>query len=124
MTVPAPPKGSGPRGRKLWREVMEAWELDEHERALLIELCRTHDQLEVLHGIVEAEGTIIDSPTGRRTHPAVVEARQQRIAAARLTAVLRLPGGAEGDEIEGRRQQRRVGVRGIHPGQVGLRRVQ
>jgi hypothetical protein len=56
---------------------------------------------------------MLDSPTGRRTHPAVTEARMQRIAFARLVAVLRLPSGAEDDEVEGR-QRRRVGVRGVY----------
>ena len=113
-TVPAPPKGIAASGRKLWREVLEAYELDQHEVALLRELVRTVDQLDVLADLVAEQGTMIDSPTGPRMHPAVVEARQQRIAAARLTAVLRLPGGAEDDRIEGRRQQRRVGARGVY----------
>jgi hypothetical protein len=47
-------------------------------------------------------------------HPAVVEARQQRLALARLLAALRLPAGAEDDLAAGRRPQRRVGVRGFY----------
>ena len=49
---------------------------------------------------------------GRRAHPALVEARQQRIALARLLAALRLPAGEE--EAGDRRPQRRMGVRGVY----------
>jgi hypothetical protein len=41
----------------------------------------------------------------------LVEARQQRIALARLLAALRLPSGEEGEQD--RRPQRRMGVRGV-----------
>lgn len=57
---------------------------------------------------------MVDSPQGTKAHPAAVEARQQRIALARLLAALRLPAGADGDEAQGRRPQRRVGARGVY----------
>ncbi|HLM07095.1 MAG TPA: hypothetical protein VK402_18085 [Blastococcus sp.] len=41
-----------------------------------------------------------------------MEARQQRIALARLLAALRLPAGEE--EAGDRRPQRRMGVRGVY----------
>ncbi len=54
------------------------------------------------------------SPQGDRANPAAVEARQQRIALARLLAALRLPAGEEDDRQAGARAQRRVGVRGVY----------
>ncbi|MFL0290778.1 terminase [Mycobacterium sp. SMC-18] len=109
--VPEPPKGTGPSGRDLWRDVLGKFELEEHEQALLREAVRSVDQLDVLHAIVKRDGTIIDGPSGPRMHPAAVEARQLRIALARVIAALRLPAD---DDSTLQRPQRRVGVRGIY----------
>jgi hypothetical protein len=101
----------------LWRDVQDRYELEEHETALLTEMCRTADRLEALNAIVRAEG-VLEPGTGR-AHPAAVEARQLGIAFARLSAALRLPAGDEGDRQKGaRRPQRRSGARGVY-----LRRV-
>src|SRR5512132_4083523 len=108
---PKPPPGTRTAGRRLWRSVLSAYELEEHEMALLREACRTVDRLDELHALVERDGVMV----GDRLHPAMVEARQLRIALARLAAALRLPAGDEesGDAKQGtRRPQRRVGVRG------------
>lgn len=94
--------------------MLTAYELDEHETALLVEAVRTVDLLDELDGIVKAEGAVIDSPQGRKAHPAAVEARQQRITLARLLAALRLPAGEDGDQQATARPQRRAGVRGVY----------
>jgi hypothetical protein len=57
---------------------------------------------------------MVEGPHGSKPHPAVVEARQSKIALARLTAALRLPAGDETDQAAGRRPQRRVGMRGVY----------
>jgi hypothetical protein len=117
---PAPPKGTGPAGRKLWKAVHDDWQLEAHEITLLTEAVRTVDALDELQAAVDRDGAIVPDRFGQeRAHPALVEARQLRIALARLLAALRLPDGAEGDESQGRRSQRRVGARGTY----GLRRV-
>lgn len=109
--APAPPKGTGPSGRALWRDVLGKYELERHEEVLLREAVRSVDQLDKLHAIVERDGLLVDGPNGaQRMHPAAVEARQLRIALARVIAALRLP--ADDDELH--RPQRRVGVRGIY----------
>ena len=109
--VPKPPRGLNPAGRDIWRAVVEGYDLEAHELALLTELCRAKDRLDALHRIVEAEGELPDG----RVHPALVEARQLGIAFARLATALRLPAGEEGDHQEGaRRPQRRVGARGVY----------
>lgn len=120
--VPRPPGELRRAGRELWRAVMDSYDLETHERRLLREMCRTADDLDALADIVAREG-VLDPETGR-AHPALVEARQQRIAFARLVAALRLPAGEEGDEQRGaRRPQRRAargvygfGIRGVVPG--------
>jgi hypothetical protein len=109
--VPPAPRGAGAAGKRLWRSILAEYELEEHELALLREMVRTVDHLDELHGLVERDGIM----AGERLHPAMVEARQLRIALARLAAALRLPAGDEdsSDAKHGtRRPQRRVGVRG------------
>ncbi len=110
----APPGGTGRNGAKLWRDVLSKYELEEHELALLREMTRTVDLLDKLHAITARQGVMVSGPHGSKPHPAVTEARQARIALARLTAALRLPAGEENDPAAGRRPQRRVGVRNVY----------
>ena len=86
----------------------------EHERTLLMQAVRTVDLLEKLDTEVRRDGPLVESPQGTKAHPAATEARQQRIALARLLAALRLPAGDEGDQQAGARPQRRIGVRGTY----------
>ena len=111
--IPPAPPGTEASGGKLWRGVLADWDLEEHELALLKEATRTVDLLDRLDAIVADEGPVIDGKAGKRVHPAAIEARQGRIALARLVAVLRLPDGAEDDQSAGTRPQRRPGVRGV-----------
>lgn len=104
---PAPPKGTSASGRELWRQVIGRFELDAHEVGLLREAVRTLTDLDALADVIAREGVML--PDGR-VHPAVVEARQQRIAAARLIAALRLPE----DPADDGRPQRRGGARGVY----------
>src|SRR3954470_14653575 len=113
MTKPKPPRGAQRAGKALWDAVLDEYELKEHERLLPREAVRTVDTLDTLEARVAADGPLLGSSQGERAHPALVEARQQRIALARLLAALRLPAGEEesGDQ---RRPQRRMGVRGVY----------
>jgi len=112
--APAPPTGTRAGGRRLWESVAGLYDLDEHESALLTEAVRTVDALDALDAKVRREGVIVTGPQGDRAHPALVEARQQRITLARLLAALRVPQGAEGDEQASARPQRRGGARGVY----------
>lgn len=114
MTV-KPPTGLREAGKRLWRSILDDYDLDEHERALLLEACRSVDLLDLLDAAVRKDGPMVDSPQGQKAHPAAVEARQQTIALARLLAALRLPAGADEDRAEGRRPQRRGAPRGVYP---------
>ncbi len=114
MNVPKPPSGTKAAGRRLWSSIVEAYELDEHELVMLRQAIRTVDLLDALQAEVDAAGVVVASPQGERTHPAVVELRQQRIALARMLAALRLPQGAEGDQQQGARPQRRGATRGVY----------
>lgn len=110
--IPTAPKELRTSGRRLWRAVQSEYELEEHERGLLLEMCRCLDMLDHLAAVVEEEGALIVDRFGvTKTHPALTESRQLKIAYARLSAALRLPSG----ESEGeRRPQRRAGVRGTY----------
>jgi hypothetical protein len=94
--------------------VVDPFELDEHERIQLLEACRIADRLDALRVLVDREGVVIASPQGAKAHPALVEARQQGIALARILAALRLPSGEEGGQKASARPQRRVGARGVY----------
>lgn len=105
------PAGLRAAGKRLWASVTDVYLLEEHEQRLLLEASRTVDLLDDLAVAVARDGPLLDG----RAHPAVVEARQQRIALARLVAALRLPAGDEDDRQQGaRRPQRRVGARGVY----------
>jgi hypothetical protein len=113
------PKGLGSSGRKLWRSVADAFDLDYHEELLLREACRTADVLDRLD--VEAAGspvTVINFKGDQVAHPALSESRQQRIVLSRLLASLRLPSG-EAEE----RPQRRGASRGSYAARGGLKAV-
>jgi hypothetical protein len=106
---PQPPSGTKASGRRLWRSLVDDVNLEEHYLALLREAVRTVDMLDSLAEIIADEGPMIDSPQGRRMHPAVIEARQLKIVLARLLAALRLPSNEDD-----RRPQRRGGARGVY----------
>lgn len=112
---PKPPVGTLKAGRRLWNSVVDEYELDEHELALLVEAVRTVDLLTKLDAAVRRDGPIIDTSQGPRAHPAAVEARQQKIVLARLISALRMPDGEESERGKNAgRPQRRSGARGIY----------
>lgn len=105
------PSGLKAGGRKLWRSVTDDYELGEHELSILLEASRTVDALDALEKIVRDEGVTNVSPQGVRAHPALVEARQQRVTLAKLVASLRIP--LDDAAEDGRLPQRRSGVRAL-----------
>ena len=113
--TPRAPAGLTAAARRLWAEVLGSYELEEHELGLLREMARTQTLLDQLDRVVRRDGPLtVDRFGETRTHPALVEARQLRIAYARLSAALRLPAGEEGDQQATRRPQRRSGARGVY----------
>ena len=114
MTIPKPPKGAGPSGRRVWRAVVGEFELEEHERALVTALVRQVDRLDALEALIAAEGLMVSGHGTRKVHPAVVEARQSAIAVARISAALRLPSGEQADGQDMPGWQRRTGARGVY----------
>lgn len=123
MTVrkPAVHRGASAEARRLWRSVVEFYGLDEHELALLRAAVKTIDLIGDLERAIAKDGPVIDSPQGRKAHPAVVEVRQQRLTLARLLSALRMPQGEDGDHQATARPQRRSGARGVYSIEGGKR---
>lgn len=113
------PHGLAVSGESLWRSVADDFELDVHEKLLLIEACRCADRLDRL-AAEAADGTVtVTNFKGDQVaHPAMVEARQQAIVLSRLLASLRMPSGEEPADAPGgtlgRRPQRRGAARGTY----------
>lgn len=115
---PRAPSGLKVAGRALWRAIVGEFDLTESERRLLVEAARCADQLDDLAVVIAEQGTML--PDGR-VAPAVVEARLQRLALARLMASLRVPDSSDDDEDELPRPQRRGGARGAYGPRAGAR---
>ncbi len=96
MTAPPTPRGFRTSGRRLWRSVVDSFELDEHELTLLRQACRVADTCDDLQEHVDRDGVVADG----KAHPALVELRQQRILLARLVVALRVPLGEQEDDGE------------------------
>ncbi|RJT81959.1 hypothetical protein D6T63_04215 [Arthrobacter cheniae] len=88
----AVPRGLNAPGRKLWDSCTDEFEWAEHELAVLEEACRIRDRVAGLDAAVKKDGLMLTSSQGSRVHPAVAEARQQRLALARLLVTLQIPG--------------------------------
>lgn len=112
MSAPAAPRGLGLAGKRLWRSVVDDFDLTEQELALLRQAARTVDLCDRLQAVVDDEGPMVSAKDdGQRAHPALVELRQQRITLARLLVALRVP---IGDDDAARTQRR--GIRGVYGG--------
>ena len=91
-TKPKPPNGLATRGRKFWRDVVDEFDLTDAERHLLHEACRSLDRIDALEALVATEGQTVTGSTGQTVlHPAIAEARQQRLVLGRLVKQLDLP---------------------------------
>jgi hypothetical protein len=109
MTRTRTPRGLKTGGARLWKRVLDEFELGEHEEAVLLQACRIVDVLDRLQAVIDAEEVIVTSSQGPKMNPAVVEFRQQAVVLAKCMASLRIPLGEE--ESAGRQPQQRVGVR-------------
>jgi phage terminase small subunit len=125
MTVP---KGLGNRGRALWRSVAkglgEGWELDEREVAILTLAARQADDLANLEQAIKHDGAMSTGSQGQPVvNPAIVEARQARLAIGRLLGQLALPDEAQEPRTEaGKRGQRAARARWGRRDQIAARR--
>ncbi len=112
MTNPKTPAGLRASGRALWAAVLRDYDLADHERSLLLQAARTADLLDDLEDEIRDVGAMVESPQGRKANPAAVEARQQRLALARLYASMRIPLDDSADRTQARPVRGVYGVKG------------
>ncbi|MGW0628822.1 hypothetical protein [Streptomyces sp. NPDC002758] len=96
----------GNSGRGIWDSVTVDYDLSPFELRQLLEIARCADTLDALDADVRVNGVMRDN----KPNPAVVEARQSRIAFARLCAALGLPDLDADDDAAP--QYQRLGTRG------------
>lgn len=90
--VTAAPPGLKKRGRRLWKQVLAAYELRLDERILLESACKTVDLLDDLEAAMASQPLITKGSMGQeRENPLLSEARQQRAQLNRTLAQLKLP---------------------------------
>ncbi len=96
MTPSKPPKAPttlAAAGRALWNEVAGEYDLDHHERPILVEACRLADRAAELEAAIAADGLTVAGSTGQpRLNPAVAEVRQTRVALTRCLGAIAFPG--------------------------------
>lgn len=78
----------GDAGSRLLEDLANQYEIDARERAIIEQCSRTLDHLAELDAEVARDGVTVESPHGAKAHPALVEARAQRVLLARLFATL------------------------------------
>ena len=82
----------GPRGQEFYDVTTSEFTFSPAELNLLTEVCVTLDTLHDLAAAVRRDGLVIAGSKGQSTvHPAVTEARGQRIALHRLLSALAIP---------------------------------
>ena len=101
---PLPPKGTSLHGKELWSAMLDRYEFERHELALLREFVRCVDDLDRLAVAVSRGGLVT---AAGELNPAVRETQQLRIALAALAGALRLPAENDNDGPTPLRQPQR-----------------
>ncbi len=88
----APPAGLRRSGRAFWRSVLAAYELDARDEPVLLEVCRTLDEVDLLREVVDRDGVTSTGSAGQVVeHPALTGLRAHRATLDRLLLRLALP---------------------------------
>lgn len=86
-----PPPDHLERSAQLWNDVLEFYDLEDHQIELLRRLCEASDTADAARTMVQAEGlTVVDRFGQHKPHPAVDIERHARTSVARLMRELRL----------------------------------
>lgn len=89
--IPRAPLHLGPSGRKLWRSVVQVYELVEWQLPILESACTASDRLEQARRAIEADGLIVDGgKIGPKANPAVSIERDARTSMLRALRELSL----------------------------------
>ena len=74
---PKPPAGLQARGRALWRDVTDRYQLNPAEGLILHELCRTADILDALHSELVTAQLVVTGSTGQQRPNPLLAARNE-----------------------------------------------
>ncbi len=112
--IPPVPAGLAARGRALWRQVHQSFELDGIEAELLEELCRTLDFCDRIRRELKGKPLTVQGSTGQmRTNPLVATLEAQTKLADRLAGSLgvSMPGVASSGAKPRGHQRKAVNTR-------------
>lgn len=89
--IQAPPKTLGEAGRKLWRRILEGYDLDDAAMVILESACMNQDRESGATETISKEGTTTtDRFKQTKVHPAVLIERDSRAAKLRALKLLNL----------------------------------
>ena len=89
---PRPPAGLEKAGKRVWREILDEFDLDSRERIVLEQACRQLDSVADLEALIDESGLVSRGSRGQlRLSASVTELRQARLAVSRLLSELALP---------------------------------
>jgi P27 family predicted phage terminase small subunit len=80
---PNAPRHLKAAGRRLWRAVVNAYELETHHLEILAAACEACDRMTEARELVDEEGITVEGRFGARTHPAVAVELNSRTAMLR-----------------------------------------
>jgi phage terminase small subunit len=90
MSNPKPPADLSAASKALWRQVLETYDLAEHELTILAELGRALDRARQARAAINRDGITIAGRFGPRANPACHVENQAVIRASRLMRQLGL----------------------------------
>ena len=95
-----PLKGLSPKARKLWVEMVDAWEIEEPASFMLLgELCASFDRLQAAKALLAASGPVLVDRFGqKKPSPLCVIVRDETATLVRLQNAL----GLDLEESQGR----------------------
>jgi hypothetical protein len=113
-----PPQGLQARGKALWRNTFELYELNPAETAVLVEICHTTDEIGTLETALASQRSLtVKGSRGQPVpHPLLGELRQHRETMRRLVRQLNLPDPVNQPVRQAKSKGRLVAVRRLQAG--------
>jgi len=94
--IPRPPKHLGPNGSRLWRRVLETYDLSECHHLVLLQIAaEALDRLAQARAAIDKDGITVDDRYGSpKAHPALTVERDSRAGLIRALRELSLDSAA------------------------------